>query len=126
MAKAFGTLMFRGIMGIISIAATAVITVLVQRYLYEKTGTPVLTVPPATAPSSLSNQPEAESQQPENQQPKNQQSENQQSETLALPSDSLPPDSTDAEFGVSPEPESVQQGDRPTRIMEQFWDKLNQ
>lgn len=113
MAKAFGTLMFRGIMGIISIAATAVITVLVQRYLYEKTGTPpILAVPSTPSSASPTAQPEAESQQIKH---------------PGSPLDSTEAELGEAEPGVSSELESKEKPDeRPTRIMEQFWDKLNQ
>lgn len=109
MAKALGTLIFRGMMGVISIAATAIITVLVQRYLYEKTGTPALILAPPTSSSPNAAPPEPGDQQPA---------------TQANPADSS--DSDHSEVGISTDAESEGQGDdRPTKIMEQFWDKLN-
>lgn len=145
MVKAFSTLIFRGVVGIVSIATTALITVLVQRYLYEKTGTPPLLFAPPASSTSYPTSSEADQPAP-----------------LSLPPDAMKSpaavetDPVNSEMGVSPEPEldqseldqseldqldqseidhvdpfavpksaDRQPTDRKTQIMEQFWDKLN-
>lgn len=145
MVKAFSTLIFRGVVGIASIATTALITVLVQRYLYEKTGTPpLLFTPPASseadqaAPlpfppaaiespaavkpdpvdSEMEVSPEPELSQPELSQPEFGQPELGQFDQLSAP-ESADRQPTDRQ------PTDHQPIDRKTQIMEQFWDKLN-
>jgi len=137
MVKAFGTLIFRGVVGIVSIATTALITVLVQRYLYEKTGTPALLfAPPPSSeveqpiiqPPAAANSPEAVDPAPVNSEmgvspePEFDQSEPDQSEFAQ-------PEFDQSQFNPSDQfaiPETVpESADRQTQIMEQFWDKLN-
>lgn len=115
MVKSLGTLVFRGVAGILSIVATAVVTVLVQRYLYATTGLPL----PASTPYPA-------------------QSEDGQPRSVDAPQVSSPESSDSAAAAgsssdISPdmpaetpsEVESDERSDPKTRIMEQFWDKLN-
>jgi hypothetical protein len=124
MVKALGTLIFRGILGVLSIATTAVITVMVQRYLYEQTGTPALILAPDLLPASPSKPSETGEQLPQTH-PQANSPDSLEVETGVSGAEIAPDAGSGAGLGAVSGVASKDQGDRPAKIMEQFWDKLN-
>jgi hypothetical protein len=122
--KDFATLMMRGVVGICSIVATAIVSVFVQRYLNSINGVPPAgfsPVPTYTAPTpdasadtsaiEVSPIPDDVAVPP-------------LSEEAAIQLDPIEPDKN-ADATTSGESNRLQGTDRPNQIMQEFWRKLN-
>lgn len=114
--KDFATLLVRGVVGICSIVATAVVSVFVQRYLYSMNGSPPAGFSPALTDTSPANSP-----------PPNDVAAPPLSDEPAIQLESAEPNVNPDVRAIKPdEPDDrSERTDRPSHIMEEFWQKLN-
>ncbi|WAL61429.1 hypothetical protein [Thermocoleostomius sinensis] len=122
--KDFATLMMRGVVGICSIVATAIVSVFVQRYLNSINGVPPAgfsPVPTHTAPTPAAS---AESSAIEVSPIPDDVAVPPLSEEAAIQLDPIEPDKN-ADATTSGESNRLQGTDRPNQIMQEFWRKLN-
>jgi hypothetical protein len=122
--KDFATLMVRGIVGICSIAATAVVSVFVQRYLNSMNGLPPAGFSPVPTNAAPTNTSPADISPIDASSAPNDIATPPISDEPAIQLESTEPD-INSDARANGESDRLEGTDRQNQVMKQFWRKLN-